>query len=252
MKKYTPQEADIEFERHPYFVNPQVSALAGASSEKRQEIVRRIAAMVGDPCALRTLLGIDPEEFTAFYPDMVPPELTTEDTIDTFLRRFSGEDAVPASGVSGDARTPVVSEGKADAPEKEAMPAEDLIPGGPAIDYASMYIAEEDGETEFSEKDSTSELLTSFLTTNPPARQPRRAQPERQPERQPVGAAEGGDSHKLAESLAKVMVKNGNYRKALEIITDLSLKNPKKSIYFADQMRFLRKLIANQERRNAR
>ena len=45
------------------------------------------------------------------------------------------------------------------------------------------------------------------------------------------------------------MVKNGNYRKALEIITELSLNNPKKSIYFADQMRFLRKLIANQERK---
>ncbi len=39
------------------------------------------------------------------------------------------------------------------------------------------------------------------------------------------------------------MIKNHNYTKALEIISDLSLKNPEKSVYFADQIRFLRKLI---------
>ena len=48
----------------------------------------------------------------------------------------------------------------------------------------------------------------------------------------------------LSESLARIMIKNGNYQKALEIITEISLNNPKKSIYFADQIRFLKKLIA--------
>ena len=43
------------------------------------------------------------------------------------------------------------------------------------------------------------------------------------------------------------MVKNHNYQKALEIIQELSLNNPKKSIYFAYQMRFLKKLIENQK-----
>ncbi|MDE6028033.1 MAG: tetratricopeptide repeat protein, partial [Muribaculaceae bacterium] len=54
----------------------------------------------------------------------------------------------------------------------------------------------------------------------------------------------------LSESLARAMIKNGNYVKALEIITDLSLNNPKKSIYFADQIRFLKKLILNQSKQN--
>ncbi len=53
----------------------------------------------------------------------------------------------------------------------------------------------------------------------------------------------------LTESFARIMIKNRNYTKALEIITELNLKNPEKSIYFADQMRFLRKLIALQSRR---
>ncbi len=52
----------------------------------------------------------------------------------------------------------------------------------------------------------------------------------------------------LKESLAKVMIKNGNYTKALEIISELNLANPGKSVYFADQIRFLKKLIINQEK----
>ena len=55
------------------------------------------------------------------------------------------------------------------------------------------------------------------------------------------------DNSSLTESLARVMIKNRNYKKALEIISELSLKNPEKSIYFADQIRFLRKLIINEK-----
>ena len=40
------------------------------------------------------------------------------------------------------------------------------------------------------------------------------------------------------------MFKSGNYQKALEIITELSQDEQKKSIYSADQIRFLKKLIA--------
>ncbi len=49
----------------------------------------------------------------------------------------------------------------------------------------------------------------------------------------------------LTESLAKIYIKQRKYSKALEIIKKLSLKYPKKNIYFADQIRFLEKLITN-------
>ena len=58
-------------------------------------------------------------------------------------------------------------------------------------------------------------------------------------------ASEALDESYFTETLAKIYVKQGRYEKALEIIKAISLKNPKKSAYFADQIRFLRKLIIN-------
>lgn len=47
----------------------------------------------------------------------------------------------------------------------------------------------------------------------------------------------------FTETLARIYFKQGRYEKCLEIIKELSLKNPKKSGYFADQISFLEKLI---------
>ena len=49
----------------------------------------------------------------------------------------------------------------------------------------------------------------------------------------------------FTETLAKIYVKQGKYSKAIEIIKKLNLKYPKKNVYFADQIRFLEKLIIN-------
>ena len=49
----------------------------------------------------------------------------------------------------------------------------------------------------------------------------------------------------FTETLARIYIKQGRYSKALEIIQRLSLNYPKKNAYFADQIRFLEKLIAN-------
>ena len=49
----------------------------------------------------------------------------------------------------------------------------------------------------------------------------------------------------FTETLARIYIKQGRYSKALEIIRRLSLQIPKKNAYFADQIRFLEKLIIN-------
>ena len=53
------------------------------------------------------------------------------------------------------------------------------------------------------------------------------------------------DDSCFTETLAKIYVKQQRYSKALGIIKKLSLKYPKKNAYFADQIRFLEKLIIN-------
>ena len=49
----------------------------------------------------------------------------------------------------------------------------------------------------------------------------------------------------LTETLARIYIKQKRYNKALQIIKNLSLKYPEKNVYFADQIRFLEKLIIN-------
>lgn len=47
----------------------------------------------------------------------------------------------------------------------------------------------------------------------------------------------------FTETLAKVFIKQGNYERALEILSKINLDNPRKNAYFADQINFLQKLI---------
>ena len=53
----------------------------------------------------------------------------------------------------------------------------------------------------------------------------------------------------FTETLARIYIKQGRYSKALEIIQRLSLIYPKKNAYFADQIRFLQKLILNNNKK---
>ena len=52
----------------------------------------------------------------------------------------------------------------------------------------------------------------------------------------------------FTETLARIYIKQGRYSTALEIIRRLNLNYPKKNAYFADQIRFLEKLIINSKK----
>ncbi|MDE7179993.1 MAG: hypothetical protein K2N88_02185 [Muribaculaceae bacterium] len=218
----------------PYFINPAIDALPEATGEERVRLIRFIAANVGDEAALRTIIGVDPAEFAEFYPDMKLPELSTGQTIDTFITRFSSERAAAA-------------------PDIEA-----IVAAAP-VDYASMIAAEEgdplseeNAPDSEEQSDATSDAITAFLAAVPPKvatpRRPASACNESAPKSEPVPEPAPLPGPELSEALFRLMVKNKNYRKALEIINELSLNNPKKSIYFAYQIRFLEKLIKNQEK----
>ena len=103
----------------------------------------------------------------------------------------------------------------------------------PAIDYAAMMEQEApEGEALDVPDDDTTEAIDAFLSVQPVPKAKLRKEPKE------------GEKPSLTESFAKILIKNGNYSRALEIITEISLNNPEKSIYFADQIRFLKKVIS--------
>ena len=209
----TEEKTDIV--RFPYYVIPDIEAL---SEVRDPELLRfhrrRIAASIGDPDALHALLGDASEDFMDFYGALDLPMLSTSDTIDSFLQKFG----------SSVEETPV-----------GIQPAVPVAP--PAVDYADM-LERETPEIDSASLpvDATLGAIDAFLSQNPA------------PRVRPKKDAKEVEKPSLTESFAKILIKNGNYSRALEIITEISLNNPEKSIYFADQIRFLKKLILNQSK----
>ena len=62
---------------------------------------------------------------------------------------------------------------------------------------------------------------------------------------QTTKSEEVGEDSLLSETLSKIYIQQGHYDKALRIIRSLSLNYPEKSRFFADQIRFLERIIEN-------
>ena len=230
----------MEREQYPYFLRPMISELAETTDSQRAlTLRRRIAANVGDSDALSDLLGLTEISISDFYGDANPDTPGTEDTIEIFLRHFGKKgidnDDVPADRI---VRKETAAHNESDGSEPPVTTTDGgVVPiQAPAIDYASM-ILDDGASADDSPSDETASAIDSFLKAVPPKTpKPRRSEP--QPATEPTA---------LTESFARILIKNRNYSKALDIIKELNLKNPEKSIYFADQIRFLEKLILNEQ-----
>ena len=88
-------------------------------------------------------------------------------------------------------------------------------------------------------------LVDAFLDASPEEKEPQAPVIAVAEKPENEDSDELQDEEFLTESLAKIYIKQRRYAKALEIIRKLSLKYPEKNIYFADQIRFLEKLIIN-------
>ncbi len=124
-------------------------------------------------------------------------------------------------------------------------------------DYASRFLMEETPhavvvpaepqEDGISTADSVLRALELMSRKDAPEVAPAT---EPAPSETPVLDAHPSDEEMLDESyftetLAKIYIKQRKYSRALEIIRSLYLQFPEKNAYFADQIRFLEKLIIN-------
>ena len=134
--------------------------------------------------------------------------------------------------------------------EKKRKP----TPADAAVDYVS-YLLESESDEEREQAASTPQLIGHSLIdtfiNNDKGKIVLNENPVLKPEIDDTGeiGENEGDEGYFTETLARIYIKQGRYSKALEIIRRLSLQYPKKNAYFADQIRFLEKLIINNNKK---
>ncbi len=210
---------------YPYFVVPAILYLqqnkGKLDKDVKEEVLRSLALAFPDRTILHDLVGDDAGRFNGFYPPQEEaPTPDTDTTITSFLDRYGGND------------------------DKELELLDRLIFNPVPPDYSQVL------EQEGVATDSNDPLAKAAEAFDNILAQAKPQVPQEQPKVEPeelVKEPEAADDSMLSESLAKIFIKQGKYTKALEIIKNISLKFPEKSIYFADQIRFLQKLILNDE-----
>ena len=220
-------------EQAPYCVLPALLYLKRCGVKGNEDVLAQLAIIYPDRRELALMLGEDASAFASFnQPEELPEKLDTITTIDRFLDNY----------------------GKTSPDEVEAISRAIF---NPQPDYADVLAAQEkeEGGMMFTNGDSQDELINQFIAEQMQLGE----QAAQTPIANPVGEEEkaeiaeetienptNNDDSMLSESLAKMYIARHKYSQALEIIERLSLKFPEKSIYFADQIRFLQKLVLNE------
>jgi len=224
----TPDLVSSLSRQYPFLSLPSALLLKKGEVTSDSALKTVVALNAPDTDTLMKLIDPDGERFSRFYPAEERQETpTTEKAIDTFLDNY----------------------GKID-PREEAL-LERLI-FNPVPDY-SQVLAHEASDMAVPEAVTEQDaMLDAFLAKQQHVMDEALRKENTVPDTNvsPCIAKPDPDSS-LNESLAKMYIKMRKYDKAYEIIHQLSLNFPEKSVYFADQLRFLRKLIFNQQHAKA-
>ncbi len=272
--------SDVErlMKEYPFFTLPALTLMQREGSalpaETRSRLLGQIALNAPDPAAFAALSDSRRDTWLNFYPPEKKAPVTTENAIDTFLNTYGHsspeedrlldrlifnptadysavlerEEPLPTpsanptdpqaalidSFIMKQQGASTAATSAEDDTKASTLPSESPAPAGLDSPSAPVTPAAAATVTETS-ADSTG---NSRQTTPPP---PVAATPSDHP----TAVHETASDTSLSESLAKIYIRRRRYDKAFEIIHGLSLNNPKKSVYFADQLRFLRKLMLN-------
>ncbi len=237
----------------PYFIFPALKQLKDdrdkLTDEQIADLKQRIALNTADPAAAVQFVDLAGDDWAHIYPAQPEPEkITTDNAIDTFLDTYGSrnpkEDALLERLIFNP--TPDYSQ----LLEKQDS-AEATSPAAPATEQDALidaFINHSTGDNP-TVGNLEDDILAAIEQKEPEAEpvanipaMPATIAPDAPPAAKPESS--------LSESLAKIYIKQGRYERAFEIISDLNLNYPEKSVYFADQLRFLQKLIALQRSRN--
>ena len=213
--------------RYPWWPAPAIELLrrpdADIDNDTRSRLRTLIALNCTDVKARAALTSDNGDLMANFYPPVeTAAAATTEDAISTFLETYGHS-----------------------SPEEDRLLEQMIF--NPVPDYGAV-LAVDDDDPEVDSTDETSSIdafVKAFSSAGDEADRPAAAADTTETPPSPKPAPAPPQASSLSESLAKIYIKQGRYNKAYEIILHLYLNNPKKSIYFADQLRFLRKLMLN-------
>ena len=203
--------------------------------------LRQDQKLTAEKSVLSEGVTIGKQEKKTAKADKQPAADRTTKLIDDFLEQ------IPHDEEKKDAEKDTTeSGGKTPKPKKRRKPTVADATG----DYmAYLMEVESEDEQEEETKDSPQlkgqNLIDDFLN-NDDGKIELKEDPEYEPEIEDDNSDDDDDSGFFTETLARIYIKQGRYSKALEIIRRLNLIYPKKSRYFADQIRFLEKLIINE------
>jgi len=123
-------------------------------------------------------------------------------------------------------------------------------PADAAVDYVAYLLETESLQAEEAPQMKGQDLIDTFLEQeqgrillNDLPTMP--SYDEEPPTDDNTDGNEEEEEEYFTEPLARIYIKQGRYQKALDIIRRLSDKLPQRNSYFADQIRFLEKLIIN-------
>lgn len=141
-----------------------------------------------------------------------------------------------------------------DEEEQQVKKGRKPTPADAAIDYVA-YLMEIGNDEEQEEGEKASHMIGQTLIddfiNNDKGKIVLNENPSLQPDIEDEEETDEKDGEEgiNTETMARIYIKQRNYSKALQIIKQLSLDYPKKNIYFADQIRFLEKLIINNNKK---
>lgn len=135
----------------------------------------------------------------------------------------------------------------------ETLPADSFsleAEGAAAVDYVSAYLKDKSATTEEIPELRGQSLIDEFLSgDNERITLDLRGDSDAAAMNvEPMQEEVPVETSFFTETLANIYIKQGKYEKALEIIKRLCLEYPNKNRYFADQIRFLEKIIKHIKR----